>query len=499
MDEIFGFFPPVANPPSKTPLLTLLKQARAFGVGVVLATQNPVDLDYKGLSNTGTWLIGRLQTERDKARVLDGLEGAAGSAGQGFDRAALERILSGLSTRVFLMNNVHEDHPVVFESRWVMSYLRGPLTRGQIKSLMDARRGSPATSAAPAAWPVAAGGGKASRAAAPPAAAEAGPAAAAAGGGPRPLLPPDVPQHFVPVHGAAPADCSLYYQPMLVGAAQVRVTDAKSGVDVSRDLVYLTAITDEAVPVAWDQASAVGFATSDLAPAPDRQAAFADLPAVAGKKKSYDGWSRDFAAWLLQSQKVELLRSPSLKVVSKPGESERDFRVRLQESSRQERDRASEALRQKYAPKEAALQERRRRAEQAVERESEQAKQQGIQTAISVGATILGAFLGRKSISVSTIGRATTAARGAGRVLKETEDVGRAKETVAAVDEAIAALDAQFKAEADAAGASTDPLTESLETLALKPARQNISVRLVALAWAPCWRDRAGAITPAWA
>ncbi len=95
MDEIFGFFPPVANPPSKTPLLTLLKQARAFGVGVVLATQNPVDLDYKGLSNTGTWFIGRLQTERDKARVLDGLEGAAGIAGQGFDRAELERILSG--------------------------------------------------------------------------------------------------------------------------------------------------------------------------------------------------------------------------------------------------------------------------------------------------------------------------------------------------------------------------------------------------------------------
>jgi hypothetical protein len=491
MDEIFGFFPPVANPPSKTPLLTLLKQARAFGVGVVLATQNPVDLDYKGLSNAGTWLIGRLQTERDRARVLDGLEGAAGTAGQGFDRAALERILSGLSSRVFLMNNVHEDHPVVFESRWAMSYLRGPLTRGQIKSLMDARRGALAA-AAPAS-------GRASRAAAPPAATEAVPAAAATGAGQRPLLPPDVPQLFVPAHGAAPSGCTLYYRPMLVGAAQVRVADAKSGVDVSRDLIYLTAITDEAVPMAWDQASAVDLATSDLAQAPDGQAAFAELPAAAGKKKSYDGWTKDFAAWLLQSQKIELLRSPSLKVVSKPGESERDFRIRLQESTRQDRDRASEALRQKYAPRVAALQERRRRAGQAVERESEQAKQQGIQTAISVGATILGAFLGRKSISVSTIGRATTAARGAGRVLKETQDVGRAKETVAAVDEAIAALDAQFKAEADALGASTDPLTERLETLALKPARQNISVRLVALAWAPCWRDRAGAITPAWA
>ncbi len=517
MDEIFGYFPPVANPPSKTPLLTLLKQARAFGVGVVLATQNPVDLDYKGLANTGTWLIGRLQTERDKARVLDGLESAAGAGSQGFDRAALERILSGLSARVFLMNNVHEDHPVVFESRWVMSYLRGPLTRAQIKSLMDARRGAasgaaaspppaaavPAAAAAaaaraadgPAPTTPAAARGKAGRAAAAPIE----PAAAApSAGSARPLLPPDVPQHFVPARGAAPAGSTLYYRPMVIGSAQVRVVDTKSGVDVSRDLVYLTPITDEAVPVAWDQAAAVSFTTSDLTPSPETDAAFGEVPAPASKKKSYDGWSKDFAGWLLQSQKVDLLRSPSLKAVSQPGESERDFRVRLQESTRQERDQASEALRQKYAPKVAALQERRRRAEQSVERESEQVKQQGLQTAISVGATILGAFLGRKTINASTIGRATTAARSAGRVLKESQDVGRAQESVAAVDAAIAALDAQFKTEADALGASTDPLTERLETLALKPTRQNIAVRLVALAWAPCWRDRAGAVSPAW-
>ena len=507
MDEIFGYFPPVANPPSKTPLLTLLKQARAFGVGVVLATQNPVDLDYKGLSNTGTWLIGRLQTERDKARVLDGLESAAGAGSQGFDRAALERILSGLSARVFLMNNVHEDHPVVFESRWVMSYLRGPLTRAQIKSLMDAQRGTesgapsrpaaaPSAATAAAAPTAPAARGKTRRTAAAPAEPAAPPAPEA--GSARPLLPPDVPQHFVPATGVAPAGSTLYYRPMVIGSAQVRVADAKSGVDVSRDLVYLTPITDGAVPVAWDQAAAAGFGTSDLAPSPDGDATFGELPAPASKKKSYDGWSKDFAGWLLQSQKIELLRSPSLKAVSRPGESERDFRVRLQESTRQGRDQASEALRQKYAPKVAALQERRRRAEQAVARESEQVKQQGLQTAISVGATILGAFLGRKAINASTIGRATTVARGAGRVLKESQDVGRAQESVAAVDAAIAALDAQFKAEADALGASTDPLTERLETLALKPTRQNISVRLVALAWAPCWRDRAGAISPAW-
>src|SRR6478736_3289119 len=123
MDEIFGYFPPVANPPSKKPLLTLLKQARAFGMGIVLATQNPVDLDYKGLANAGTWFLGRLQTDRDKMRVLEGLEGAAAEAGGQFDRAAMDKLLSGLGKRVFLMNNVHESHPVLFETRWTLSYL----------------------------------------------------------------------------------------------------------------------------------------------------------------------------------------------------------------------------------------------------------------------------------------------------------------------------------------------------------------------------------------
>ena len=142
MDEIAGYFPPVANPPSKAPLLTLLKQARAFGLGVMLTTQNPVDLDYKGLSNTGTWFIGRLQTERDKMRVLDGLEGAASTQGMKFDRRQMEQILAGLGQRVFLMNNVHDDAPAIFETRWVMSYLRGPLTRNQISQL-TASTGTP--------------------------------------------------------------------------------------------------------------------------------------------------------------------------------------------------------------------------------------------------------------------------------------------------------------------------------------------------------------------
>ncbi len=137
MDEIFGYFPPVSNPPSKQLLLTLLKQARAFGLGIMLSTQNPVDLDYKGLSNTGTWFIGRLQTEQDKLRILDGLAGSVSNAGKSLDRNKLDNLISGLGKRIFVMNNVHEDEPIIFQSRWALSYLCGPLTRAQIKTLVQ--------------------------------------------------------------------------------------------------------------------------------------------------------------------------------------------------------------------------------------------------------------------------------------------------------------------------------------------------------------------------
>ncbi|MDH4098532.1 MAG: ATP-binding protein, partial [Nitrospira sp.] len=311
MDEIFGYFPPVANPPSKLPLLTLLKQARAFGLGVVLATQNPVDLDYKGLANTGTWFIGRLQTERDKARVLEGLEGASVGAGQKFDRARMEQTLAGLGNRIFLMNNVHEDEPVVFETRWCLSYLRGPLTRTQIKTLMEPRRteqrGLRTETSHSALSPQ-------------------HPALKS-----RPMLPPDVPQQFVPVRGSKPDGSDLVYAPMLLGSSQIRFFDSKSGIDSIQDVAVMATITDSPIAVDWDRATMVDLAMADLEQNPEEGAPFLVLPAGAGKAKSYADWNRDFGGWLFRTQKVELFRSPSTKAVSKPGESERDFRVRLQQ------------------------------------------------------------------------------------------------------------------------------------------------------------------------
>ncbi len=434
MDEIFGYFPPVANPPSKAPLLTLLKQARAYGLGVVLATQNPVDLDYKGLANTGTWFIGRLQTERDKARVLEGLEGAAASSGKKFDKQQMEQLLAGLGSRVFLLNNVHEDAPEVFQTRWTLSYLRGPLTRTQIKTLMDPIKKTLSRTE-----------GSGQRTESKTSALSTQSSALRA----RPMLPPDVPQQFIPIRGAQPRGSTLVYQPMLLGGAQVRFSDSKAGVEVTQDVTVLAPITDGAVPVDWDHATEAALALSDLEQVPAERAQFATLPVAAGKAKSYEAWGKDFSGWLFRSQKVDLFRSPSKKEVSRPGESERDFRVRLQQSGREQRDTQSEGLRQKYAPKIASLQDRIRRAGQMVERQQTESRSSQLQAAISVGATILGAFLGRKTISTTNIGKATTAIRGAGRAIKESQDVGQAQENMEALQQQLADLEAQFKTETD--------------------------------------------------
>ncbi len=501
MDEIFGFFPPVANPPSKLPLLTLLKQARAFGVGIVLATQNPVDLDYKGLSNAGTWFIGRLQTERDKARVMDGLEGAAAAANTRFDRAHMDQIISGLSSRVFLLNNAHEDEPIVMTTRWVMSYLRGPLTRTQIKTLMDPIKArlapppAPKRTATPVPTPAPAAGDDEAEAPAPMLGKAPARADAAQAAGLQPTLPPDVSQFFVPVRGSGGA---LVYQPCLVGAAKIRYADSKLKIDATDNVIFVTSITNAAVPVNWEESQAPEWGLRDLEKAPSKPGQFADLPAVAGRARSYQSWSRDFVDWIYSTHRLELFRSPATGAVSNSGESERDFRVRLSQVVHEQRDDAAEKLRKKYAPKVAALQERIRRAQMTVEREENQANQAKTQTVISVGASVISAFLGRKAVSATTIGKATTAARGVGRAMQQGDDVTRARENVRALEQQLADLEEEMKAEIEGLRARRDPAIEDMETLALKPKKTEISVQLVSLVWAPYWQNASGMLTPAW-
>jgi hypothetical protein len=448
MDEIFGYFPPVANPPSKQPLLTLLKQARAFGLGVVLATQNPVDLDYKGLANAGTWFIGRLQTERDKARLLEGLEGVA-AGGQLFDRAKMEQILAGLSTRIFLMNNVHEQEPVLFESRWALSYLAGPLTRAQIQKLkkpVEPRAEAPVTKS------------------------QGSPAVKA---GERPVLPPEIPQYFL-----SGSDSNPVYIPKLWGSAKIYYADAKIGVATEQDISLIKDFDSD-----WD--AALKQTETDFDKFPDPEGGYGELPAEAASPKSYPIWTRTFADWLFRTQTLKLFKSNLLGQLSKPSESEKDFRIRLQQSAREERDRQVEKLRQKYSVRIGSLQDRLRRAEHTVEREKEQAKQQKVQTAISFGTTVLGALFGRKRLGTSTLGRATTAARGVGRSMKEAQDIARAEESVTVLQKQLADFEEQLKREIGDLETRIDPQTETFQIVEMRPKKTNISVRNVALIWVP--------------
>jgi hypothetical protein len=507
MDEISGFFPPVANPPSKQPLLTLLKQARAFGVGIVLATQNPVDLDYKGLSNTGTWFLGRLQTERDKARVIEGLEGIAAGAGAKWDRQVMEQTLAGLSNRIFLINNVHDDEPLIFETRWAMSYLRGPLTRNQIKQLMDPIKIKAQKKTAEAVPPPVKADATDPNMAAPPI-----PSAAGMEGPQkvitqaparvnlvekRPVLGPGVPQYFVPVKSNPPSNYDLYYQPGLIGGAEIHFSDTKAGIDLTKYVLYKTPFREGPVPVDWDNSIDTFLKIKDLRQEPEEPAAYGNLISIATRVESYSSWNKEFINWLLRNQKIDLLKSPVLKEYSQVNESERDFRIRLQQQAREQRDGATDKLRQKYAPKFASLQEQLRKAQASVEREREQVRQQQMEATMSFGATILSSFLGRK-VTSGSISRAKSTVSKVNRSMKEKQDVERAQDTVAATQQRLHQLELDFNAETAALAGKIDPLTEKLEIISLRPARTGITIQILALGWFPNFRSPEGELKQAW-
>ncbi len=444
----------------------------------MLATQNPVDLDYKGLANIGTWFIGRLQTDRDKARVLDGLEGAAAGRNTSFDRPAMEQTLAGLGNRVFLLHNVHEDGFDIFESRWAMSYLRGPLSREQIKKLAN-QRPAPAPAEAPAETTTISA-----------------PAIAGDASKTRPVLPPQVPQFFVPVLPPLAGD-RIVYQPRLLGAAQVRFANPKHKLDVSQDILVITEIADTPVPVDWSAAEDLAISANELEKNPTHGEYSVCAPA-ASQVRNYETWAKDFSNWIFSKRKLTLYSCPALELTSRAGETEADFRIRLQQAAREQRDAEAEKLRRKYAPKITVLNERLRRTQAAGERESAQAKRAKLDTVISLGSTLLGAFLGRKTFSAGTIGKAATTMRGATRAMDQAGDVARAEETVQAVQRQLADLDAQFAAESEALAGSLERAASELETLELSPTKANIQVRLVALVWLPFSRDAVGMLKPAY-
>lgn len=468
MDEIFGYMPPVENPASKKLLLTLLKQARAYGLGLVLATQNPVDLDYRGLSNTGTWMIGRLQTERDKARVMEGLEGA--SQGGDFDRQKMEQTIAGLGKRRFLLHNVHEDAAVVFNTRWAMSYLAGPLTRDQIRKLAATSKDQgPNAVAAPAA------------------------AIAAATIMAAPILPPSIEQYFVAGHGDG-----LVYYPRLLATTDVAYINARNKVDEHRETTYAVEFSDGALAIDWDAAETMPIGADRLLRKPDPAAQFTECPASAMQPKNYSLWEKQLKDWIRQNESITLYQSKKFRATSDPGESEGQFRSRLQLLASEQRDAAVAKLRQRYASKANTLENRLLRAEQAIQREQQQSTSQNVSTAISFGTAILGAVLGRKRLSATTASKLGTAMNRAGGARKQAGDVARAQQTADKVRTDLALLNDALAAEVAALDSGFSAQDEQLIEISIRPKATDIGVPLVALVWLPYRDDAGGRLQSAW-
>ena len=470
IDELFGFMPPVANPASKEPLLTLLKQARAFGLGLVLSTQNPVDLDYRGLSNIGSWFIGRLQTERDRQRLTAGLQSAQTS---NTDVQQLDALLAGLGKRCFLLNNVHEKSPVVFRTRWVMSYLAGPLSREQIRQLANTM---------PTATPT-------QQTVAP---APAKPLALIGATPSPPVLEPGIHQTWLSGGRMARATERVVYAPELLLQATVHYNNVRNGIDERHRFAILAAPATNSGNPDWDNSEEMPLDELQRFDAPAASAYFATLPSEMTRAANFGAWEKQLRSWLRTSRPVRLLASEQMKLKSRPGESERDFRIRLQLAGNEQRDIRLSQLRQSYEGKAQRLETRLQRAMQSQERKSEQATSSKVDAALSFGTALLGTMLGRKPISATTLSRAGTAARRAGAARRQSGDVQRAGETVMQLQTELENLKQDFEEAVagltDAYSAQDDELREIL----VRATAANITIDWCGIAWRPQFVNNSG-------
>lgn len=514
MDEVFGFLPPVANPPSKTPMLTLLKQARAFGLGVVLATQNPVDVDYKALSNCGTWFLGRLQTERDVNRVIDGLSGAADAAGQAVDAASLRTTLARLQGRQFLMNNVHEPRPLLFQTRWALSYLRGPLTRAQIRSLMDQREdakpaepsplgeasivGAPAPATRAVAteqpFPIESAPSPATESpafrvaqAAPEQAvatqavaarqeAATAPPALSSDDDDASLVRPAVPEHLEEVFLGTPSGDFLY-QPGMLATVRLRYVKAQAQLDAAFERSLLVPL-EEPMASLWSGAHIVDPASLAVTLEPAPKACYLELPRGLTNKSKLRSIESALKTTLVAEHAMQIGYCAEHKLYSKAGESRMQFMARVQMASREARDEQIGKLEDRYGRRLAQVEERLRKAMSRVEKDRDDlGRAERERTMAILGA--VGSLFGRRST------RRTFSA--VERVGKEKEDLRRSEETVEAVRMDLQALQDEVAAAIAEVHARFDA-PPAIEELAVRPRKQQIDVLRLCLAWVPIAR-----------
>jgi hypothetical protein len=464
MDEVYGFLPPSSNPPSKKPMITMLKQGRAFGLGCLLATQNPVDLDYKALSNIGTWWLGRLQTERDKARVLDGLEGAAASQEGGFDRSRMEELLAGLGSRVFLMNNVHDSHPVIFHVRWVMSYLCGPLTRRKIKVLMDPKRARFSTSQKqPATAP------QSSNPMAMP-----GTNSSPNQADTRPVVGSGVIEYFAPFTGEPDG---INYKPYLLREGSVHFYSRKCGIDDTKEMRFTNAIQADGID--WTHDAECSHPVTSLDNKPRNTCGFDELPGFAMNVANYKQVTKDFIEYIYRNERAAIFYCPLFKKYSEMSEAEGAFRGRLATHARELRDAAVEKLRDKYEAKIKRKESQLERAEHTLTREEAESSSAAWNIGAKIVGSVLGSLLGgRRSSSYGTVGSA-------GRAYKQRQDVKIAERKLEQIEQDLAELENELSQDINQLKLEFDPQSVKIEVETIKPYKKNIDVHTVALLWLP--------------
>jgi Helicase HerA, central domain len=484
IDEVAGYVPPTANPPTKKPIMTLMKQARAFGVGVVLATQNPVDIDYKALSNAGTWMIGRLQTERDKARLLDGMSAAAG----GVDVQAVGDTISGLAKREFVLRRAGKDKPEVFTTRWAMSYLRGPLTREQIELLTSAEARDAS---------VAEGHDPAATTAAPATATTPASRTAAVGSTSTNVMPSvadGIPVRYV--DPAAPWLASIGGAPdgtelaaAVVARVNLRYDDAK--VDLAHDEEYEAVVfplTDAANP---SDALSVDHDERDLhsAPAAGGTATYRLADAPIGNKVYWTTMERGLVDHLVRSRPLELLANRTLKLYSRPGELADAFAARCQTSAEAQADAETAKLRDKYESRARKLQDQLSAAQDRVGVLSEQRKGRQSEELLSTAGSILGGLLGgrrsTRSMASSVLGKLGGSAGRRSRTATAGQREEAAENKVERIEDDLRDLEAELADEITEIDQRWTSTAAEVATLSIPLERTDVRVSALVLAWVP--------------
>jgi hypothetical protein len=462
MDEVFGFVPPTAQPPAKKPILTILKQGRAFGVGMALATQNPVDLDYKAMANAGTWLVGRLQTERDKERVLEGLRSAAG----GSDVAALGRALGALQKRQFLLVSARESEPKLFATRWAMSYLRGPLTREQIAELTRRSTPEPAAPEAPPAPHVAASD-------------ESPVSPTVAAGIAVSYLDPSVP--WADRIGATGSGRRLHAY--LAARVALRYDDAAAGVDEAQELEALYGPLDGGVDL--EAETVVDYDDRDFRPAPPAEAVYVLSSAPLAEARFFREAERAIKRRLVARSALELLRNRALGLTSRPGETREAFAERCDAAAQAEADREAARIRERLEARRERLERALELARRRVEELDAATRSRQAHELIAGAGAVLGALLGGRRSARSIAGAMSGAAsrrglssRASGRRETAQATVERSADELEQLEQEIldelAEIDAKWRAKA-----------AEIEPLAIRLEAADVHVVETRLVWVP--------------